>query len=140
MEQLEREPTGAELAAALGVEVADLATLQLMAQPRQLVSFDEMNENHHGEETLSLSERLPDPYTARPDDAVLSAEDRKALIKCLGSLPKTQGTVIVLHYLQSMPLREVAALLAVTPSRVSQLHHQALGRLKHAWKRTYALT
>jgi RNA polymerase sigma factor for flagellar operon FliA len=139
MEQLDREPTGAELASALGVEVTDLATLQLMAQPRQLVSFDEMSENNHGEENLSLSERLPDPHTARPDDAVLCAEDRKTLLKCLSALPKTQGTVIVLHYLQNMPLREVAALLDVTPSRVSQLHHQALGHLKHAWKRTYAI-
>jgi RNA polymerase sigma factor for flagellar operon FliA len=134
IEQLEREPTGAELAAALGIKVTDLATLQSMAQPRQLVSFDEMSENNHGEENLSLSERLPDPYTARPDEAVLSSEDRKALFKCLSCLPKTQGTVIILHYLQNMPLREVATLLAVTPSRVSQLHHQALGRLKHAWK------
>jgi RNA polymerase sigma factor (sigma-70 family) len=48
--------------------------------------------------------------------------------------------VIVLHYLQSVPLREVAEILAVTPSRVSQLHHQALARLKLAWQRTCALS
>jgi RNA polymerase sigma factor for flagellar operon FliA len=138
-EQLEREPTGAELSSALGIEIADLATLQSMAQPRQLVSFDEMSENPHGEENLSLSERLADPCMASPDDVILSAEDRKTLIKCLGALPSTQGRVIVLHYLQSMPLCEVATLLAVTPSRVSQLHHQALGRLKHAWNRTYRM-
>jgi len=140
IDQLDREPTGDELASALGIETADLATLQSMAQPRQLVSFDEMSDNPHGEENLSLSERLADPYMARPDDVVLSAEDRKILIKCLAALPSTQGRVIVLHYLQSMPLREVATLLAVTPSRVSQLHHQALGRLKHAWKRTYRMS
>ena len=138
IEQLDREPTGEELASALGIEVADLASLQSMSQSRQLVSFDEMSENTFGEENLSLSERLPDPYTARPDDAVLSSEDRKTLMKCLSALPKTQGTVIVLHYLQNMPLREVAVLLAVTPSRVSQLHHQALDRLKYAWNRTYS--
>jgi len=139
IEQLEREPTGPELAAALGVEIADLATLQMMAQPRQLVSFDEMSENCQGDENLSLTERLADPCTARPDEAVLSAEDRKTLLKCLSALPKTQATVIVLHYLQNVPLREVATMLVVTPSRVSQLHHQALGRLKHAWKRAYTV-
>src|SRR5271163_4345760 len=41
IEQLEREPTVAELAAALGLDVAELASFQTMAQPRQLVSFDE---------------------------------------------------------------------------------------------------
>jgi DNA-directed RNA polymerase specialized sigma subunit len=44
-------------------------------------------------------------------------------------------TVIVLHYLQNVPLRQVARMLGVTPARISQLHHQGLGRLKQAWQR-----
>jgi RNA polymerase sigma factor for flagellar operon FliA len=137
-EQLEREPTRMELAAALGVEEIDLAAYQTQAQPRQLVSLDEMAENGHGEESLSLTERLADPSAARPDAAVLCAEDRRTMLQCLGRLPKTQATVIVLHYLQNVPLRDVAEILAVTPSRVSQLHHQALARLKQAWHRSHA--
>jgi RNA polymerase sigma factor FliA len=137
-EQLEREPTRPELAAALGLEETDLAAYQTQAQPHQVVSFDEMSENGHGDENLSLMERLPDPSAARPDAAVLSAEDHRTMLQCLGCLPKTQSTVIVLHYLQNVPLREVAEILAVTPSRVSQLHHQALARLKQAWHRSHA--
>jgi RNA polymerase sigma factor for flagellar operon FliA len=139
-EQLEREPTRMELAAALGVEEIDLAAYQTQAQPRQLVSLDEMAENGHGEESLSLTERLADPSAARPDAAVLCAENRRTMLQCLGRLPKTQATVIVLHYLQNVPLRDVAEILAVTPSRVSQLHHQALARLKQAWHRSHAFT
>jgi len=138
-EQLDREPTKVELAKALGVEETDLAAYQTQVQPRQLVSLDEMTENSNGEESLSLTERLADPAAARPDAAVLSAEDRRTMLKCLGCLPKTQSTVIVLHYLQNVPLREVARILSVTPSRVSQLHHQALARLKQAWHRSHAL-
>jgi RNA polymerase sigma factor for flagellar operon FliA len=138
-EQLDREPTKLELAKALGVEETDLAAYQTQVQPRQLVSLDEMTENGNGEESLSLTERLADPAAARPDAAVLSAEDRRTMLKCLGCLPKTQSTVIVLHYLQNVPLREVARILSVTPSRVSQLHHQALARLKQAWHRSHAM-
>jgi RNA polymerase sigma factor for flagellar operon FliA len=125
-----------ELAAALGVEETDLAAYQTQAQPHQLVSLDEMTENGNGDESLSLTERLADPAAARPDAAVLSAEDRRTMLGCLGCLPKTQLTVIVLHYLQGVALREVARILVVTPSRVSQLHHQALARLKQAWQRS----
>jgi len=139
-EHLEREPTRVELATALGVDEGDLAAYQTQAQPHQLVSFDEMTENGHGEESLSLTERLADPYAARPDAGMLFAENRRTMLHCLGRLPKTQATVIVLHYLQSVPLRDVAEILAVTPSRVSQLHHQALARLKQAWQRTCAAT
>jgi len=104
-----------------------------------VVSLDEMTENGQGEEGLSLTERLADPHTASPDAALLSSEDRRAMLYCVGCLPKAQATVIVLHYLQNVPLREVAETLSVTPSRVSQLHHQALGRLKQAWRRTQVL-
>lgn len=137
-EQLEREPTRLELATALGVEETDLTAYQTQALPRQVVSLDEMTENGNGDESLSLTERLADPAAARPDAAVLSAEDRRTILQCLSSLPKTQSTVIVLHYLQNVPLRDVARLLSVTPSRVSQLHHQALARLKQAWHRSHA--
>jgi RNA polymerase sigma factor for flagellar operon FliA len=136
-EHLEREPTRTELASALGMKEGDLASYQMQAQPRQLVSFDEMTENPSGDENLPLTERLADPYAARPDAAVLSAEDRRTILQCLSRLPKTQATVIDLHYIQNLPLRRVAALLEVTPSRVSQLHHQALARLKQAWHRSH---
>ena len=135
-EHLERDPTQFELAAALGVDEHDLSALQSSSQLRQVVSLDEINENSCGDENIPLSERLADPLAARPDAAMVSDEDRLAVRKCLACLPKTQVTVIVLHYLQSVPLREVAAILAVTPSRVSQLHHQALTRLKLAWQKT----
>jgi RNA polymerase sigma factor for flagellar operon FliA len=134
IEQLEREPTGAELAAALGIDIAELTALQNFSQPRQLVSLEETI--GLGEESIPLTERLTDPVTPSPDAAVHSQEDRRILMRCLIALPKSQATVIVLHYLQNVPLREVADLLKVTPSRVSQLHHQALERLKQSWKRT----
>jgi RNA polymerase sigma factor FliA len=135
IEQLEREPTEAELANALGIDASELASYQTLAQPRQVVSLDEICENTHGEESLHLTERLPDPTAAKPDAAMLSAENRRILLKCLSGLPKTQATVIVLHYLQNVPLREVAEILSVTPSRVSQIHRQALERLRQAWRR-----
>jgi len=137
IEQLDREPTHAELAAALNMEMAELAAFQAMSQPRQLVSLDEVD-CARGDEGVSLSERLADTHAARPDAALLSAENRGSLVRCIGSLPKTQATVIVLHYLQNVPLRDIADTLHVTPSRISQLHHQALDRLRVFWRREQA--
>ena len=134
-EHLEREPTKLELATALGIDEAELEAYQLQAQPRQMVSLDEMTENSHGDESIPLTERLADPAAPRPDALIVSQEDRRMVLMCLASLPKTQATVIVLHYLQNVPLRQVARMLEVTPARVSQLHHQGLGRLKQAWRR-----
>ena len=136
--QLEREPTPCELATALGIEVTDLAALQNFSQPRHVVSLEESAESLSGEESLPLVERLADPAAPRPDAAVHFAEDRRTLLRCLQALPRAQVTVLVLHYLRGVPLRDVAARLRVTPSRVSQLHHQALGRLRQSFKRAEA--
>ncbi len=96
----------------------ELAAIQASSQLRQMVSFDEVTENRNGEENLPLADRLADPCAPRPDDRVRTIEDRQTLAQCISRLPKSQATVIVLHYLQNVPLREVAQLLAVTPSRV----------------------
>jgi RNA polymerase sigma factor for flagellar operon FliA len=137
-EQLEREPTTKELAAALNMEMAELSIFQSMAQPRHLVSFDETNDHGGGEEGLVLAERLADPAMTRPDAPILNAEERCQMHQCLRKLPKTQATVITLHYLKGVALRDIAAMLKVTPSRVSQLHHQALGRLRLLLQRLQA--
>ena len=135
IDQLDREPTPAELAHALGIDLTELENLQSEAQPRQIISLDEPNDNSNGEDNLTLAERLADPASLSPDAAVLSAEDRHTLLQCLARLPKSEAIVIVLHYLQNIPLRDIAQNLAVTPSRVSQLHHQALARLRQTWTR-----
>jgi RNA polymerase sigma factor FliA len=132
-ERLEREPTQHEIASALGVDADDLAAFKADASLRQVISFDETTENSHGEENLPLRERLADPNALLPDSRMRQAEDRSALARCISRLPKTQATVVVLHYLQRVPLRDVARLLEVTPSRVSQLHRRALERLRQTW-------
>ena len=139
-EQLEREPTQAELAKALGMKSSELDSYQNQSRPHQLVSLDEIVEKPQGDDHLSLTERLPDPHAIAPDIAILFEENRRMLRRCISDLPKTQATVIDLHYLQSVPLRDVATLLVVTPSRVSQLHHQALARMKLTLRRIHSLS
>lgn len=55
---------------------------------------------------------------------------RTVLRDLVGQLSDQQKTVIRHHYLQEVPFDEVAALMGVTRSRVSQLHRQGLLRLR----------
>ena len=135
IERLEREPTAKELSAALGMEEAELEALQNFSQPRHLVSFEESVGGARGDEGENLTERLADPEALSPDAVARLAEDRRTLLRCVAGLPRSQATVVVLHYLRNVPLREVAEHLQVTPSRISQLHHEALGRLRQSWRR-----
>lgn len=57
-------------------------------------------------------------------------ELRQRILELVQGLPAQEKKVIYYHYLQEEPFDEIAILLGVSRSRVSQLHRHALGRLK----------
>jgi RNA polymerase sigma factor (sigma-70 family) len=71
---------------------------------------------------------LPDDLVSpdRTDDAAEAALVREAML----GLPEQERAVLSLLYFEELPAREVAAVLGVHESRVSQVKAKALGRLR----------
>ncbi len=128
--KLERDPTLAELAEDLKMEVHALLYLHEQLRSHQVVSLDETRESSGEDETLPLTETIPDPIAISPDAATLSAEEHQTLSACIKKLTRNEATIVTLHYLKEIPLQTIARQLGVHPSRISQLHHHALNRLK----------
>lgn len=57
---------------------------------------------------------------------------RERLLQAVEALPAQERTVIRCHYIQELAFEEVASILKVTRGRVSQIHKQALIRLRAA--------
>jgi RNA polymerase sigma factor for flagellar operon FliA len=75
----------------------------------------------------------PDPFAA------LSArEERQQLSERIAELPEREALILSLHYFEEMQFKEIAVILGVTDSRVSQLHSAALGRLRKSAARELA--
>jgi RNA polymerase sigma factor for flagellar operon FliA len=55
---------------------------------------------------------------------------REALVGAIKNLPEREQFVMSMYYEQDMNLREIAAVLGVTESRVCQLHSQSIARLR----------
>ena len=55
---------------------------------------------------------------------------REALIDAIKVLPEREQHVMSMYYEQDMNLKEIAAVLKVTESRVCQLHSQSIARLR----------
>jgi RNA polymerase sigma factor for flagellar operon FliA len=132
--ELQRNPTHLELAESLGIGIGDLIQLQKLARPARCVSLDDETVSSNDEESLPLKEVLADPAANAPSDAVNSAEIRHALCASINKLSPAEASVIVLHYMRNMPFHEVARMMKLTPSRISQLHHHALNSLKKLLK------
>jgi len=52
------------------------------------------------------------------------------LIETIDGLPEREKLVMSLYYQDGLNLKEIGLVLGVTESRVSQLHGQAISRLK----------
>jgi RNA polymerase sigma factor for flagellar operon FliA len=55
---------------------------------------------------------------------------REALVEAIKHLPEREQYVMSMYYEQDMNLKEIAAVLGVTESRVCQLHSQSIARLR----------
>jgi RNA polymerase sigma factor FliA len=58
-------------------------------------------------------------------------EHRRAqLAKTIDQLPKKERLVLILYYCEELTMKEIGKILAVTESRVCQLHTKAILSLK----------
>ncbi|NUS37615.1 MAG: RNA polymerase sigma factor FliA [Lysobacter sp.] len=119
-----RAATSQEVAAAMGVPLAEYHAMLEDAARGQLLSLDEQAEEHDGEPRLARHDGLT-PARAFEDRAF-----RTALGEAIGHLPEREQLVLSLYYEQEMNLREIGAVLNVSESRVCQIHGQAMLRLR----------
>jgi RNA polymerase sigma factor for flagellar operon FliA len=72
----------------------------------------------------------------QPFEGMASAAFQKALVSTISSLPEREALVLSLYYDDELNLREIGEVLSVSESRVSQIHSQAMVRVKsrmQAW-------
>ncbi|MDR2787785.1 MAG: RNA polymerase sigma factor FliA [Candidatus Accumulibacter sp.] len=121
-----RPPSEDELARALGISLAEYQKTLLDARGHQILSFEDLIEEG-GEDFLErhVADNAGDPYRILEDESL-----RKRLMKGIEQLPEREKLVMALYYEQDLNLREIGEIMGVTESRVSQLHSQAVARLR----------
>lgn len=65
-----------------------------------------------------------------PLQQFLDGEKRDQLVAGIEALPEREKLLMALYYQEELNLKEIGAVLGVTESRVSQLHSQAVSRLR----------
>ena len=62
-------------------------------------------------------------------------EIKEAVARAIEQLPEKERLVISLYYLDELTMKEAGKVLNITESRVSQIHSQAIMRLRAKLKR-----
>ncbi|MBL0421442.1 RNA polymerase sigma factor FliA [Ramlibacter sp. AW1] len=127
-QRLQRAPLDAEIAQHLGLALEEYHALLTDVRGAQLVYADEY-EGDEGEGSYLDRHVAPDDK-ADPWAQLSDRRFREALVGAIEGLPEREQYVMAMYYDEDMNLREIAAVLGVTESRVCQLHSQAVARLR----------
>ena len=68
-----------------------------------------------------------------PEDPGLASETleiRNTLVSAIQNLPKNERLIITLYYYEEMTMKEIGMVLKVSEARISQLHTQAILKLR----------
>ncbi len=124
MAQTGRPPGDEELAQAVHVPLEKLYKTLEEGRQQHFLSI-------HGlrEEPSVLRSLVPPDDGPGPDEQAERREMLQALTAALLELPKRDRQMLLLYYERDLTMKEIAQVLDVTESRVSQLHASALFKL-----------
>ena len=117
-------PTDEQLADRLGLSVDEVYTLFENARAQHFVSLDGTAEEHP-----ALGNLLAAADTAGPENRLQKAEMLQKLTEAMARLDERRLQIVVLYYHKHLTMKQIADLLEITESRVSQLHASALVNL-----------
>lgn len=119
-----------EVAAALDMDENDLKGVLITAQMLNLISLDDGIMGENGEGNGSPYDVLVDPGAQEAFKDIENDERKQLLAEAVKKLPEKEKLVIALYYQEELTLKEIAAVLKLSESRISQLHSQAILRLR----------
>ena len=125
--RLGRAPQDAEVAAAMDLSLLELQQMQAQIKGLEVSALNVERGEDGGEDELAF---VPADERENPLLQCLEAEARGRLIEAIKALPERERTVMSLYYYEEMTMREIGTILGVVESRVSQIHHLALRRLR----------
>jgi RNA polymerase sigma factor for flagellar operon FliA len=126
-QKLGRAPSEGEIAKEMGITLGEYQDLLNKVRGTQLVYLEDMSGQDGDNDYLDrhVVEEGSDPLAQLSDQRM-----RQALVDAIKNLPEREQFVMSMYYEEDMNLKEIAAVLGVTESRVCQLHSQSIARLR----------
>jgi RNA polymerase sigma factor FliA len=129
-QELGRPPSSEEVANSLGIKMDEFEEMLDDVKGTALVSLEELGQGPASEDKSSLLEALLTRQDQDPLEMLNLQDLKKALTLAIAELPEKERLVLSLYYFEELTMKEVGKVLNLTESRISQLHTQAVLRLR----------
>jgi RNA polymerase sigma factor FliA len=126
-QRLGRPPSESEVAKSLKLSLTDYQEMLGDGGGHQLVYYEDFHDEDGND---SFLDRYASDDEADPLRSLLDSDFRQAVIDAIDMLPEREKMLMGLYYEEELNLKEIGAVMGVSESRVSQLHTQAVARLR----------
>ena len=124
-----RPATDKELAEHLGVDLQTFWRWQAETESAVQVSLDQPASESEGQ-PLARGEAFASDSEFSIEDELSKEQEREILQQAIRSLKDQERIVLTLYYFEELKLHEIADVLGLTESRVSQIRAKALSKLR----------
>ncbi len=115
----------------LGMTVAEYQKLLGEVTTYSVLSLEEKIDENSNFDIKSRTNEF------QPEDYFLNEELNREIAKMIDNLPEKESLVLKLYYYSEITYKEIAEVLSISESRVSQIHSKAVSKLKIALKELY---
>ncbi len=126
-QRLQRSPSEEEIAAELGIPIEEYRDWLVEIRGLNIASL----ECAGSESGKDLLQYIPDEGERLPSAVLERAELERLLAEGMQGIPAIERTVLALYYQEELTLREIAQIVKLHESRISQLKSQAILRLRN---------
>lgn len=126
-----RAPGDRELAATLGVDMGTLWRWQADVENATQIPLDRLP-GDRANNAPAPAEMLADEIGGSVEDTLTHEQEVACLRKAILRLKEQERVVLTLYYFEELKLHQIAKVLELTESRVSQIRSKALTRLRAA--------
>ena len=121
--QLMREPSDQELAEFMNKDLSEISRNHQEIAWSQLLSFEEMSETYGDKDLI-------DQTSLNPEQVFFKKEMSLQVTEALKKLSEKEQILISLYYYENCKLKEIGEIFEVSEARASQMHAQAIKKLK----------
>lgn len=132
-QRLKRTPTEDEIAAELGIPLAEYQQIIVDLRAVSIGSLDGIENS----EDVSLLKFIADDAQLTPDRTFQQSELERIIAAGIEKMPENERVVLSLYYKEELNFREIASIMGLHITRISQLRAQGILRLRafmdHKW-------
>ncbi len=139
--KLQRAPEYEELAEHMGLSADKVRKIFLNDYQYSLIHFEDVvgGVAYHSEMDMPKGVNMirDNDESRMPEKNLLETEAKEVLVSLLESLPRDERLVLDLYYRKELKLREIADIMNLTESRISQIHKQAINKITKKYLEEY---